>query len=109
MFPTLLDLSTLLGIRPDGDSISALFFGENFSIPLLTSGFEKNLSYQAFIQTYRKDEGLVSDKEYLAFLTFWISSYLTYPPSYTVVKSNLPLAQALATGRVLALGLFILF
>ena len=108
MSPTLLGLSALLRIRLDGDSISALLLEEDFSIPPLTLGFEKNLSYQTFIQTYRKDEGPEYDKEYLSFLTFWISRYLTCPRSYKVVKSDLHLAQALATGCVLALGPFLL-
>ena len=42
---TLLDLSALLGVRPDGNSISALFLEENLLISPLTLGFEKNLSY----------------------------------------------------------------
>ena len=63
MSHTLLDLSTLLGIRPDEDSISALFVEKNFSIPPLTLDFEKNLSNQVFIQTYKKNKGPVSNEE----------------------------------------------
>ena len=50
----------------------------------------------------------MSDEEHLAFLTFWISHYLTCPPSYKVVKFDLPFAQALATDHVLPLGHFVL-
>ena len=45
MSPNLLDLATLLGVRPDRESINALFSEQDFSIPPASSGFEKNLSY----------------------------------------------------------------
>ncbi|KAM1227647.1 hypothetical protein ACFX2I_006879 [Malus domestica] len=106
---TLLDLSALLGLRPDGPQFDALV-ANSISIPDDNFGIRitKNSSFSSFIKEHNKIEGLVTDEEHVAFLHYWLCRYLLCSRSFKIVTSNLPLAVALSRGEPYALGPLVL-
>ncbi|CAL8162514.1 unnamed protein product [Prunus armeniaca] len=106
---TLLDLSALVGLRPDGPQFDALV-GNSISIPDDNFGIEftKLKSFASFIREHNKVDGVVTEEEHVAFLQYWLCRYLICSPSFKIVKANFPLAVALSRGESYALGPLVL-
>lgn len=105
--PNLLDMSALIGLRPDGEIFSAntlvLNPADDFGL-----NFSKTASYSFYMENYNRKDGPVTDQEYIAFFLVWICKYLLCNRSLKIVKAHLRFAVFLAQDRPVALGPLVL-
>ncbi|GKU93240.1 hypothetical protein SLEP1_g6848 [Rubroshorea leprosula] len=104
MSVSLFDVSSLTGLPCTGEEISALL--------TLPPGVEYNAelkpSYPAFVRSAYDKSKPVSADEYISFLLTLICKYIVCSAGKVPTKKFIPLAAALAYGKHMALGPFLL-
>ena len=101
--PTLLDVAGLTGLKPTGQSFDPDSHDSDISFDFT------RLTYGNFIKDQRITTSVeVSDKEHIAFLTYWLSMYIFCSRSIQVPKGFKTLAIQLHEGRDICLSKLIL-
>lgn len=101
--PTLLDVSSLLGLKPTGQTFDPDNHISKFSFDFV------RLAYDNFIIDQHVTTSVeVTDKEHIAFLTYWLSMYIFCSRSIQVPKGFKTLAIQLHEGRDICLSTLIL-
>lgn len=101
--PTLLDIAGLTGLKPTGQT----FDPDNHDLEI-TFDFAKP-AYDIFIDDLHDTSSkAVSDREHIAFLTYWLSMYIFCSRSIQIPKKFTILAIQLHEGRDICLGKLIL-
>ena len=86
--PTLFDLAAIVSLAPTSSLVDPSHFPDKqFSIVI------KPLSYNKFVENnYKKSTSKVSASTNIAFLWFWLNTFVFYTKSLQVQKVFLPLA-----------------
>ncbi|XP_057425834.1 uncharacterized protein LOC130719219 [Lotus japonicus] len=101
--PTLLDVAAIAGLWPMGDDYHSTAAP---TAPIAIS--TENVAFGRFVKHHYVEEGEVSDAEHVAFLLYWLSTYVFCTKSLRIPAKLLPLANLLHEGRKLALARLVL-
>lgn len=100
MTPTLLDITTITGLRPTSDDFDPNGRDED-TITLNTN----RASFRKYIEDHHDIEiDEVCDEEHIAFLDLWLSRCIFFCKSLKVAKRYLTLANQLHEGRDICLS-----
>jgi len=83
--PTLLDVAAITGLKPTGQTFDPEGYDSGISFDFT------RFAYSIFIKDHHDTESVeVTDKEHVAFLTYWLSMYIFCTRSIEVPKGTKP-------------------
>jgi hypothetical protein len=101
MIPTLMDVVMITVLDIASPSPSAYNLPE---VPFRLSSESECTNWGAYMSQHVKTKGPVTEREYTAFLNFWLEHFIFCGPSLAPTKKYLSLAYELAQGATVGLG-----
>jgi hypothetical protein len=101
MTPTLMDVVMITSLDIASPSLSAYSLPE---VPFRLSSKSECTNWGAYLNQYVKTKCLVTEREHMPFLNFWLEHFIFRYPFLAPTKNYLSLAYELAKGATIGLG-----